>query len=694
MLKVRKTEWFVVIVVMLLIMFAQTGSGQARVKIVKPQIGDDDMSGDKQVGQVLSNLHKPLMVQIQNQKGAPLAKQAVRFKVLAEPSDNLFTNKQAVLSDSIVITNNSGYAKIDLKLGGATGEYRIIAQTDDECYIFSVTALQKRWYLLVIFGLAGGLCFFLFGLYYGSKGLRRLAGSSLREIVFNLTRRRILGVSIGMLITMIFQSSTATSVLLISFASTGLIGLSQALAVILGADIGTTFTAQILAFKLYDYALFIIITGFILMNTYKKVKDIGQAIFGFGLVFFAIKMVFEASVPLKYFPAFTQTIVSFGNYPVLGILISMIFTFLVHSSAATIGIAVGLAFSGLIGLKAAIPIILGANLGTSFSPLIASFKTSIEARRVAIGHTLFKLLTVLVLLPFLNILTDLIAQTAEFLPRQIAHGHTLINIFATVLFLPFLKPYEQLLRKLIPERPVDKLKIAPLYLDNTVLDAPAMALAQAHREVLHMGDLVLDMFAQSLPVFVNNDKEARKIVAMADDKVDNLEKNIAVYLTKVSASELPAELSRRNVALFYIIDDLEHIGDIVSKSLMAYTKKKIDNNLTFSEQGLQEISAFHEQVYHNLRKAMAVLSSWDKELARQVADCREFGNVRLQELHNAHLQRLRAGLKESIDTSTIHLDFIADLERINFHCAKIGFAVLQALSNTPIVFSSKEISLK
>ncbi|MBS4016092.1 MAG: Na/Pi symporter [Candidatus Latescibacteria bacterium] len=665
---------------------------QTEIKLVRPFIGETDMSGDGQVGEVMSGLPKPLMVQVQNQQGVPVAEQEVRFSVLSEPSENVFTRKQAVLSDEIVKTDNSGYARVDLQVGGTVGEYRIIAQTCNESYIFSVTALHKRWYLMVIFGLAGGLCFFLFGLYYGSKGLRRMAGSSLREIVFNLTRRRILGVSIGMLITMIFQSSTATSVLLISFASTGLIGLSQALAVILGADVGTTFTAQILAFKLYDYALFIIIAGFLLMNAHKKVKDLGQAIFGFGLVFFAIKMVFETSAPLKYFPGFTETIVSFGNYPVLGIIISMIFTFLVHSSAATIGIAVGLAFSGLIGLQAAIPIILGANLGTSFSPLIASFKASIEARRVAIGHTLFKLLTVIILLPFLNVLTDLVSQTAAFLPRQIANAHTLINIFATALFLPFLKPYEKLLRRLIPERPADKLKIAPIYLDDTILDAPAMALAQAHREVLHMGDLVLDMFAKSLPVFINNDKEARKIVAMADDKVDSLEKNITAYLTKMSASELSPELSRRNVALFYVINDLEHIGDIISKSLMSYTKKKIDNNLMFSEQGLAEISEFHQQVYHGLRKAMAALSTWDKDLAQQVVDCREFGNVRLQELHNAHLQRLRAGLKESIDTSTIHLDFIADLERINFHCAKIGFAVLQALSQTPIVFNSKEIS--
>ena len=658
------------------------------IKVVKPIVGKEDLSGDGQVQEILQLLKKPLVVQAQNQRGIPLANQVVKFSILSEPKENIFSRRQAKLSSQSVKTDNAGYAKVNLTLGGTPGEYRIRTELGDSEYVFSITALQQRWYLLVIFGLAGGLCFFLFGLYYGSKGLRRLAGGGLREIVFNLTKHRIFGVSIGMLVTMIFQSSTATSVLLISFASTGLIGLSQALAVILGSDIGTTFTAQILAFKLYDYALFIIIAGFALMNTYKKVKDAGQAIFGFGLVFFAIKMVFEASAPLKYFPGFTDTIVSFGNYPILGIIISMIFTFLVHSSAATIGIAVGLAFSGLIGLKAAIPIILGANLGTSFSPLLASLKAGLEARRVAIGHTIFKLIIVLALLPFVNQLTSLISHTSGFLPRQIANAHTFINIFACIIFLPFLKPYERFLRKIMPDRLADKYKVAPLYIDQTVLDTPAMALAQAHREVLHMGDIVLDMYNKSLPVFLNNDKEGRKAVALLDDQVDNLEKNITVYLTQVSSSELPSELSKRNVSLLYITDDLEHIGDVISKSLMIYTKKKIDNGLLFSEQGLQEISEFHQEVYDSLRKALAALSSWDESLAQEVANRREFGNVRLQELHNLHLERLKAGFKESIDTSTIHLDFIADLERINFHCAKIGLSILQALSGKNIEFKA------
>lgn len=652
------------------------------IQLVKPFIGNEDLSGDNQVAEVLSYLKKPLVVQVLNFQGIPLANRLVKFTVLAEPLENIYSNKRAVLSDTVVKTDKSGYAKTKLKLGGTSGEYRIMAKIDDANYIFSITGLARRWYLSVVFGLVGGLCFFLFGLYYGSKGLRRLAGGGLREIVFNLTRHRIWGVSIGMLVTMIFQSSTATSVLLISFVSSGLIGLSQALAVILGADIGTTFTAQILAFKLYDYALFIIIAGFFLMNSYKKIKDIGQAIFGFGLVFFAIKLVFEVSGPLKYFPGFINALVAFSNYPLWGIIISMIFTFLVHSSAATIGIAVGLSFSGLITLKSALPIILGANLGTSFSPLFASLKGNLDARRVALGHTIFKLIIVLLLLPFIDQLTELISYISGSLPRQIANAHTLVNIFACILFLPFLKPFEKLLKLILPDSLREKYEITPLYLDTTVLETPAMALAQAHREVLRMGDIVYDMVKRSLDVFLNNDKDGRKEIMLTDDKVDTLEKNITNYLTKLSGSDMTPEISRKNIALLYIVDDLEHIGDIVSKSLMAYTKKKIDYSLQFSEQGLQELAEFHLCVLETVKLSLAGLATWDRELAQKAINRRDFGNQKLQELHDRHLERMRIGLKESIDTSTIHLDYISDLERINFHGAKIGMSIIQALSAT------------
>ncbi len=684
---------FLIVTVSINILFAtKRETNFDKTKLVKPVIGNENISGDRQVSEALKQLSKPLIIQVLNDRGEPIANQSVKFSVIAEPTENYYSLKRAQLSDTIVKTDKSGYAKVYLTLGGSAGEYRVIAKTNGLTEIFYITALSQRWYLSVIFGLLGGLCFFLFGMYYGSKGLRRLAGGGLREIVFNLTKNRILGVFVGMLITIIFQSSTATSVLLISFVNTGLIALMQALAVILGADIGTTFTAQILAFKLYDYALFIIIVGFILMHSYRKIKDVGQAIFGFGLVFFAIKIVFEASLPLKYFPSFTQTIRSFGNYPILGVILSMIFTFLVHSSAATIGIAVGLSFSGLIELRSAIPIILGANLGTSFSPLIASFKTGIEARRVALGHTIFKFITVIVLIPLIDTLSNFISTSSALLPRQIANAHTFINVFATLIFLPFLKIYEKFLKKIIPESKKDKLIIQPLYLDDTILDAPSMALAQAQREVLHMGDIVLDMFVKSISVFVNNDKELRKIVAQEDDQVDKLEKDITAYLTKLSTSELLPELSKRNIALFYIIDDLEHIGDICSKSLMTYAKKKIDYNLMFSEQGLNEIRDFHQEIVNNFKKALAALSTWDKNLAQEVADCREIGNIRLQILHNAHLERLKSGLKESIDTSTIHLDYIADLERINFHCAKIGFAILQSLNDEKIKIKFSNIN--
>jgi len=355
-------------------------------------INNQDISGDGQAGEVVRKLDKPIIVQVTDEQGKPLAGVLVRFSILSEPRDNIYANQHLKILKTDVLTNEVGYAKSEVILGKTTGEYQIVAESGNEKITFSFTGLVRRWFLFLIFGLSAGLCFFLFGLYYGTKGLKRIAGNRLRDVLFNLTHNRFLGVFVGIGATVILQSSTATTILLVVFASSGILGLGQSLGVILGADIGTTLTAQILSLQIFDYAILLVIIGFVLMHSFPKTKDLGQTIFGFGLVFFSIKMVFEASQPLKYFPALQKFLVAFGTLPWLDIIMAMLFTFPVRSSAATIGIAVGLAFAGLMNLNSAIPIILGANLGTSFSTLLAGYRSdNAEAKRVAAAHTIFKL---------------------------------------------------------------------------------------------------------------------------------------------------------------------------------------------------------------------------------------------------------------------------------------------------------------
>jgi phosphate:Na+ symporter len=658
---------------------AAASSQNTHFLLVKPRSAENlDVSGDGAVGDAGRELAKKLVVQVTDSAGLPQRGARVRFHVLSEPRENVLANQRAVLRDTLALTDPQGLAVVSFRFGGNSGEYRVALQSGTAELVYALTARPRNWLVGLVFGLLGGLSFFLFGLYYGSKGLRRLAGNKLRELVFSLTRNRVLGVVVGIVVTVIFQSSSATTALLVSFATTGLLSLGQALGVILGADIGTTLTVQLLAFRVFDYAITLTVIGFILMYTWRRLKDVGQTVFGFGLVFFSLKIVSDAVAPLKLDPNFPRVIESLGNAPVWGALIAVVFTFLVRSSAATVGLAVGLAVSGLLTLKASIPIILGANVGTALSAWLASLRGNAEAKRIALGHVLFKLVIVVPLLFLIGPLVGLIGHTAGSVPRQVANAHTLINVFAALLFLPLLGRFEKLVRRMVPAREGEA-AAQPRFLEPSLLETPGVAVGQATQEVLRMGGEVMAMLKASLPVFLNNDKEGRHRIVEQDDRVDQLEQATSSYLTDLMREEVPVALLQKAVALFHIVNELEHIGDVVSKSLMSYTKKKIDENLSFSQEGLQDIAAFHAETVETLRMALAALSTWDRNLAGGTTRRKELGNRLLAESHNRHLARLRQGLKESIDTSTIHLDFVSDLERINFHATSIAAAVAEAL---------------
>ncbi len=649
---------------------------RAGVELRFAAAGGRDISGRDQAGEAGTLLGQDLTVMV-TADGAPAAGLPVRFRVLSEPPDNRSPDSKALLGDTLVATDRFGIARTPFRLGATPGQYRVEASAGGREVVFAATGLRRRWYLVTLVGLLGGLCLFLFGLHYGSKGLRRLAGGRLRQMLFSLTSNRILGALAGVVVTVVFQSSGATSALLVGLASAGILTLGQALGVILGADIGTTITVQVLAFRVFDYALVIAVAGFVMMSVSRRLRNAGQAVFGFGLVFFSLKVVLAAAEPMTRVPAVMNAVAALGGNVWFGLVFALLFTALVRSSAATIGIVVGLSFSGLVDLPAAVPFILGANIGTGFSAVLASWRAGIEARRIAVGHVLFKVAIVGICLPFLPALVRLVAATASDVPRQVANAHTLINLAAFALFLPLLTPYRRLLEHIVRPRPGER--YGPRYIEPGALDAPELAVAQATREVLRMGDRVQRMYLRALEVFVSRDKTGRREVVRDDDRVDRLETGINSYLARISQQELSFEVSRRTVALFYITDALENIADVVSKSLMAYVRKSIDQGLVFSEQGLADIGEFHGRVADNLAAALACVATWDPVMAARVARCKEWGNARQRELQDRHLGRLGQELKETLDTSSIHLDFIADLERINFHCSQIGIAVLEAV---------------
>src|SRR5512143_2149060 len=494
---------------------------------------------------------------------------------------------------------------------------------------------------MIYMGLFGGVLLLLYGIKLLNDGLQNAAGPRIRSLLRSLTSNRLTAVGAGAFITGLIQSSSATSVMLVGFVSAGLMSFRQTLAVILGADIGATLTVQLIAFHVYDYSILLIGIGllFELFSKRHLYKNIGQGLLGFGFVFLAIKIMSDAMAPLEQNVLFREVLLVMIGSPIAGILLSAAITGLIHSSAATIGIALAFAGHGLITLDAAIHVVLGANIGTCSTALIASLRAPAEARRVAWAHILFKVLGVALLLPFLTPFQNLVTHTAPDILRQIANAHTLFNAIMAIVFLPFTIMFSKLLMKLVP--------------------------GQAAREALRASDIVREMLINSIRVFQSDDPSNVTAIKNKDNLIDLLDRHIRLYITRLSASHLSESQTRRSMVVLEISRDLESIGDIIDRNIMPLAMKRINKGLTFSQEGMHEIISFHKKIIENFDTAISAFASNDRDLADRVLRNKEELGTMERELVQAHLDRLRKGFQESIDTSHIHLDLLGNLARIN-----------------------------
>jgi phosphate:Na+ symporter len=519
---------------------------------------------------------------------------------------------------------------------------------------------------MIFISLFGGVLLLLYGIKLLNDGLQNAAGSKIRSLLRSLTSNRLAAVGGGAFITGLIQSSSATSVMLVGFVSAGLMSFRQTLAVILGADIGATLTVQLIAFHIYDYAVLIIGIGLAFVLFSKKIitRNIGEGILGFGFVFLSLKIMTDAMTPLQDNELFRLVFVALTDTPTLGIALSAFLTGLIHSSAATMGIALVLAKSGLIPLKTALYIIFGANIGTCATALIASLRSPVEARRVAWAHVLFKLFGVLLFLPFVVPFQDLVAASTTDLPRQIANANTLFNVIMAVCFLPFTGMFAQLIMKVIPEKEEEK-KFGPLYLDDHVLGTPSLALGQATRETLRESDIVRGMLVDSIKSFDTDDTETIAGIKNQDNLVDLLDRHIRLYISRLSSSHLTESQSRRAMTVLEASRNLESVGDIIDRNIMPLAVKRISKGITFSREGHEEITLFHKKIIDSFDAAMSSFAGNDRDLADRVLRNKEELSAMERELVQAHLDRLRKGLRESIETSHVHLDLIGNLARIN-----------------------------
>ncbi|MGH7314800.1 MAG: Na/Pi cotransporter family protein, partial [Candidatus Rokuibacteriota bacterium] len=470
---------------------------------------------------------------------------------------------------------------------------------------------------MTLLALFGGLALLLYGMQLIGEGLQRAAGGHLRHLLTSMTRTRLSAVASGALVTAIIQSSSATTLMLIGFVSAGLVTFRQSLGVILGADIGTTFTVQLLAFKIQELSLLLVGVGFAMAFFARRglVKNLGQVLLGFGFIFLGMKVMNDGLAPLAANELTRQVLVALADNHFLALLVGAVLSAGMASSAATIGLMLSLGHQGLLPLAAAIPVVLGANIGTCATALAASLRSSSDARRVAVAHIAFKVLGAALVFPFISPLTLVVAQTAGDVARQIANAHTFFNVAISALFLPFAPWAARVISALVPEEERSDNPYRTRYLDDRYLDQPALAIGQATREALRMGDVAQNMLRDAMVVLRSDDQELLEDVERRDDQLDYLEREIKLFIARLGRETMSPDMAQKEIALISFIGNLENIGDIIDKNLMELARKKLYQGRRFSEAGETELIEFHSLVSKNLERAIAGFAANDRSLA-------------------------------------------------------------------------------
>lgn len=532
---------------------------------------------------------------------------------------------------------------------------------------------------MTLLALFGGLALLLYGMQLIGEGLQRAAGSHLRHLLTRMTSTRLAAVGSGALVTAIIQSSSATTLMLIGFVSAGLLTFPQSLGVILGADIGTTVTVQLLAFRVQELSLLLVGVGFatVFFGRRGLVKSLGQVVLGFGFIFLGMKVMNDGLAPLADNELTRQVLVALAGNPFLGLLVGAVLSAGMASSAATIGLTLSLGQQGLLPLSASLPVVLGANIGTCATALAASMRSSSDARRVAVAHIAFKVLGVALVFPFIGPLANLVALTSLDPARQIANTHTFFNVAISALFLPFAPWAARVITALVPEEERGDNPYRTRYLDDRFLEQPALAIGQAMREALRMGDVAQVMLRDAMVVMRTNNQELLEDVERRDDQLDYLEREIKIFISRLGRETMSPDMARKEIALISFIGNLENIGDIIDKNLMELARKKLYQGRRFSEAGEGELIEFHGMVSKNLERAIAGFAANDRSLAQEVLDQRPVVRQRERELRDSHLARLRRGLAESLETSEIHLDVLTNLKRISSHITALVYPILE-----------------
>ncbi|MEN8107432.1 MAG: Na/Pi cotransporter family protein [Pseudomonadota bacterium] len=539
--------------------------------------------------------------------------------------------------------------------------------------------------------LLGGLALFLFGMEQMADALKAVAGERMKIILAKLTTNRFMGAATGAFVTAIIQSSSVTTVLVVGFITAGLMSMAQSIGVIMGANIGTTITAQIVAFKVTKYALLMVAGGFgmLFFSKQEKIKQYGGMLMGLGLVFFGMSVMSDAMSPLRSYQPFLDLMTRMEN-PFIGILVAAGFTGLIQSSSATTGIVIVMATQGFITLEAGIALAFGANVGTCITAMLAAIGKPREAIRAAVVHVLFNVFGVLLWLGLIPYLAEFVAwfspahpelsgtdRLAAEAPRQIANAHTVFNIANTIIFIGFTSQFARLVEKLVPDKPVKELIIAqPKYLDEELLETPSLALNRVRLEIGHMGERLSEMLERILPAVVSGQLQTLKDIAKIDDEVDILHGHTITYLGDISKKQLTGEQTRELVGLMAAVNDLENIGDIIETDLVHLGKERLEKGISISEETRDVLTRLHEVIADATSTAITAARDNDQHAAQDVIGLKSDINLLMDSAATHQAMRLVVDEPDRLPAYTLEVDIIEKLKRIYYFAKRIAKAVV------------------
>lgn len=533
----------------------------------------------------------------------------------------------------------------------------------------------------LIFDFIGGIGIFLLGIKFMGDGLQRSAGDRLRDILDRFTSNPFLGVLAGIVVTLLIQSSSGTTVLTVGLVSAGFMTLRQAIGVIMGANIGTTATAFIIGIDIGEYALPILAVGSFLIFFFsnQKVTAIGQALFGFGALFFGLELMSSGMSPLRTLDSFHELTVSMSETPILGVVIGTVFTMVVQSSTATIGILQGLMSEGAIKLDAAIPVLLGDNLGTTITAIIASLGASIAAKRAALTHVVFNIIGVVIFMillsPFISFVTYLQEQLSLNPSMTIAVAHGSYNIMNTAIQFPFIGALAWIVTKLIPGEDM-VIEYKPQHLDPIVINkSSSLALEQAKLEVLRMGDFAYKGLEETLKYAQTLDTKHSEMASQVEGAINNLDRKITEYLVAISAESMTKWERDKHTLLMDSVRDIERIGDHF-ENITELIDYRISNKVDLTDQAMDDLNNMFDLTLLTVKQSIECLDNRDKELALEVIRKEEQIDQMERKYRKRHIIRVNEGLCTA-SAGIVFVDILSNLERIGDHAVNIVEEILE-----------------